>query len=199
MADKRTAKLFRNLPEITTLRLRLRKFCRGDAAAVFAYASDPEVARYTIWAHHESIKTTRKFVDVVLKAYRQGQAAPWAIVLRREDRLIGAIGLRNWMVEHARAEVGYVLARECWGIGYASEALQAVLAFGFSRMSLNRIEAKCVPENLGSIRVLEKAGMRCEGRLRDYEFVKGAYQDLNLYSILKREFNHKGHEGSRRK
>ncbi len=188
MPDKRIAKVFRNLPEITTPRLLLRKFRRGDAAAVFAYASDPEVARYTIWEHHRSIKTTRKFVELVLKAYRQGQPAPWAIVLQREDKLIGAIGLRNWVLEHSRAEVGYVLARQYWGKGYVSEALNAVLAFGFSRMALNRIEAKCVPENLGSIRVLEKAGMRCEGLLRDYEFVKGAYQDLNLYSILRRDY-----------
>lgn len=188
MPDKKIAKLFRSLPEIATPRLLLRKFRRGDAAAVFAYASDPEVARYTIWDHHRSIKTTRRFVDLVLKAYRQGQPAPWAIVLRSNDKLIGAIGLRNWAVDHSRAEVGYVLARDYWGQGYVSEALHAVLEFGFSRMSLNRIEAKCVPENLGSIRVLEKAGMQCEGLLRDYEFVKGAYQDLNIYSILKREF-----------
>jgi ribosomal-protein-alanine N-acetyltransferase len=186
--QNRVAKLFRNLPEITTPRLLLRKFKRGDAAAVFAYASDPEVALYTLWDRHRDVKTTRKFVEMVLKAYKQGRPAPWAIVLRGEDRLIGAIGLRNWVLEHARAEVGYVVAREHWGKGYASEALQAVLAFGFSRMQVNRIEAKCVPENRASSRVLEKGGMHCEGLLRNYEFVKGAYQDLNLYSILKREF-----------
>jgi RimJ/RimL family protein N-acetyltransferase len=184
----KAAKLFRNLPEITTPRLLLRKFRRGDADAVFAYASDPQVALYTLWDRHRDVKTTRKFVDMVVKGYRQGMPAPWAIVLRREDKLIGAIGLRNWVLEHARAEVGYVVSREHWGKGYASEALNAVLDFGFSRMHVNRIEAKCVPENRGSSRVLEKAGMKCEGLLRDYEFVKGEFQNLNIYSILKGEF-----------
>ena len=103
--------------------------------------------------------------------------------------LIGAIGIRNWAIEHARAEVGYVLARQHWGQGYATEALKAVLGFGFSRMELNRIEAKCVPENKGSIRVLEKSGMRREGLLREVEFSKGKFEDLNLYSILRRDFS----------
>ena len=185
---KQAAELFRRLPEITTPRLLLRKFKRGDVRDIFAYASDPEVTLYTPWEHHRELKTTRKFLDSILAAYRQGRPAPWAIVLRGKDRLIGAIGVRNWAIEHSRAEVGYVLAREHWGKGYASEALGAVLAFGFSRMELNRIEAKCVPENKGSIRVVEKSGLRREGMLREVEFCKGKYEDLNLYSILKREF-----------
>jgi len=185
---KRAAKLFRNLPELTTTRLLLRKFKRADAHDVFAYASDPEVTRYTPWEHHRDLKVTRQFVSTILKAYRQGHSAPWAIVLRRTGKLIGAIGLKNWALPHARAEVGYVLSREHWGKGYVTEALNAVLAFGFSQMELHRIEAKAVPENRGSTRVMEKAGMRFEGLLRDYELVKGAHQSLNLYSILKPDF-----------
>ena len=186
---KRAAKLFRNLPELTTPRLLLRKFKRADAHDVFAYASDPQVTLYTPWEHHRDLKTTRQFLSTVLNAYRQGQPAPWGIVLRRTGKLIGAIGLKNWALQHSRAEVGYVLSREYWGKGYVTEALNAVLAFGFSEMELHRIEAKAVPENRGSTRVMEKAGMKFEGQLRDYELVKGAYQSLNLYSILKSDFH----------
>lgn len=186
---KKAAALFRRLPELTTPRLRLRKFKRGDVRDIFAYASDPQVTLYTPWEHHRELETTRNFLDTILAAYRQGRPAPWAIVLRENNSLIGAIGIRNWTMEHARAEVGYVLARQHWGKGYASEALQAVLAFGFSRMELNRIEAKCVPENKGSIRVLEKSGLRREGLLREVEFCKGKFGDLNLYSILRHEFD----------
>jgi [ribosomal protein S5]-alanine N-acetyltransferase len=186
---KRAAKLLRNLPQLTTSRLLLRKFKRTDVHDVFAYASDPEVALYTVWEQHRDLKTTRQFVSTVLKAYRQGHPAPWAIVLRKTGKLIGAIVLRNWSFAHSRAEVGYVLSREYWGKGYVTEALNAVLAFGFSEMELHRIEAKAVPENRGSTRVMEKAGMKCEGLLRDYEFVKGAYHSLNLYSILKNDFD----------
>ena len=190
---KSAAKLFRNLPELTTTRLLLRKFKRSDAHDVFAYASDPQVALYTQWDHHRDLMTTRQFVATVLKGYREGHPAPWGIVLRRTGKLIGAIGLRNWSLEHARAEVGYVLSRDYWGQGYVTEALNAVLAFGFTQMELHRIQAKAVPENRGSTRVMEKVGMRCEALLRDYEFVKGAYHNLNLYSILKRDFRESQH------
>lgn len=186
---KQAASLFRRLPELTTPRLLLRKFKRSDVNGIFAYASDPQVTLYTPWEHHRELKTTRKFLGTILTGYRQGRPAPWAIVLREKNMLIGAIGIRNWAIEHARAEVGYVLARQHWGQGYATEALKAVLGFGFSRMELNRIEAKCVPENKGSIRVLEKSGMRREGLLREVEFSKGKFEDLNLYSILRRDFS----------
>ena len=186
---KRAARLFRNLPQLTTPRLLLRKFKRSDVQAMFSYASDPQVTLYTPWVHHQDLKTTRQFLATVLKAYRQGHPAPWAIVLRRTGHVIGAIGLKNWSLQHARAEVGYVLARQYWGKGLVTEALNAVLAFGFSHMELHRIEAKAVPENRGSTRVMEKAGMKFEGQLRDYELVKGAYSTLNLYSILKTDFH----------
>ena len=90
--------------------------------------------------------------------------------------------------EHARAELGYVLSRKLWGRGLMPEAVRAVVRFGFGRMELNRIEARCIIENAASARVMEKAGMTCEGTLREREFIKGAYRDMRLYSILRREY-----------
>ena len=90
--------------------------------------------------------------------------------------------------EHARAELGYVLSREHWGKGLMPEAVRAVMAFGFEKLSLNRIQARCIAENLASARVMEKAGMTFEGTLRESEFIKGAYRDIKLYSILRREY-----------
>jgi ribosomal-protein-alanine N-acetyltransferase len=90
--------------------------------------------------------------------------------------------------EHARAELGYVLSREHWGRGLMPEAVRAVIRFGFGRMGLNRVQARCIAENVASARVMEKAGMAYEGTLRESEFIKGAYRDMKLYSILRREY-----------
>ncbi len=91
--------------------------------------------------------------------------------------------------EHARAELGYVLSREHWGKGLTPEAVRAVSRFGFGRMKLNRVEARCIAENTASARVMEKAEMAYEGTLRKREFIKGAYRDMKLYSILRREYS----------
>ena len=102
--------------------------------------------------------------------------------------MVGACGLVNWEAEHARAEVGFVLSREYWGRGLMAEAVRAMLRFGFERMNLNRIEARCIAENAASARVMEKAGMFYEGTLRQREYIKGAYRDIKLYAILKKGF-----------
>jgi ribosomal-protein-alanine N-acetyltransferase len=67
------------------------------------------------------------------------------------------------------------------------EAVRAVIRFGFGRMELNRIQARCIAENTASARVMEKAGMTYEGTLREYELIKGVYRDMKFYSILRRE------------
>jgi [ribosomal protein S5]-alanine N-acetyltransferase len=77
----------------------------------------------------------------------------------------------NYAPEHARAELGYVLSREHWGKGLMPEAVRAVIRFGFGRMELNRIQARCVAENTASARVMEKAGMTYEGTLRESEYL----------------------------
>lgn len=94
----------------------------------------------------------------------------------------------NYSREHASAELGYVLSRSYWGRGLMPEAVRAMIRFGFQRMDLNRIEARCIAKNTASARVMEKAGMTREGTLRESELIKGAFRDMKRYSILRREF-----------
>ena len=101
---------------------------------------------------------------------------------------VGTCGFANLEAAHTRAELGYVLSRGYWGRGFASEAVQAMIGFGFENMGLNRIEACCIAENVASTRVMEKAGMTHEGTLRQRELIKGAYRDIKLYAILKSEY-----------
>lgn len=180
--------VLKDLPTLETERLILRKMVLNDAEAVFAYASNSEVSRYTLWETHRSIEDSRAFLEFATQKYENGGEPDWGIVYRGNGCLVGACGLVNWEAEHARAEVGFVLSREYWGRGLMSEAVRAILRFGFERMNLNRIEARCIAENAASARVMEKAGMFYEGTLRQREYIKGAYRDIKLYAILKKGF-----------
>jgi [ribosomal protein S5]-alanine N-acetyltransferase len=180
--------VLKDLPTLETERLILRKMILNDAEAVFAYASNSEVSRYTLWETHRSIEDSRAFLEFATQKYENGGEPDWGIVYRGNGCLVGACGLVNWEAEHARAEVGFVLSREYWGRGLMSEAVRTILRFGFERMNLNRIEARCIAENAASARVMEKAGMVYEGTLRQREYIKGAYRDIKLYAILKKGF-----------
>jgi [ribosomal protein S5]-alanine N-acetyltransferase len=180
---------FACLPELETERLLLRKMRLDDAEAMFAYASDPEVTRYVLWEPHRSIEDSERFLRLAAEGYEKGDFGSWGVVLKDDGAFVGTCGVDvSYAPTHARAELGYVLSREHWGRGLMPEAVRAVIRFGFGRMGLNRMEARCIAENAASARVMEKAGMTYEGTLREREFIKGAYRDMKLYSILRREY-----------
>jgi ribosomal-protein-alanine N-acetyltransferase len=182
-------RVFSNLPELETERLLLRKMRLDDAEAMFAYASDPEVTRYVPWDTHRSMEDSESFLGFATEGYERGDFGGWGVVLKDDGVFIGTCGIDvGYAPEHARAELGYVLSREHWGKGLMPEAVRAVIRFSFGRMGLNRVEARCIAENTASARVMEKAGMTYEGTLREREFIKGAYRDMKLYSILRREY-----------
>ncbi len=178
-----------NIPEsiltLETDRLLLRKMSMADAADVFAYASDPEVSKYTSWSTHQAIADSQQFLESVIAKYEAGQPMDWGIEHKGDRKLIGTCGFASWDCTHARAEIGYVLSRQYWGQGYMTEAVKAVISFGFHVMMLNRIQATCMVDNLASARVMQKAGMNYEGTLREYAFFKDRYCDLKFYATIK--------------
>lgn len=180
--------VFADLPDIVTERLRLRKITMRDAADLFEYAGDPEVSRYTTWYPHQSVADTRQFITTVLNRYKAHQVAVWGVEHLGERKLIGTCGFVHWVTPHQRAEIGYALSRRYWNQGYTTEAVRAALAFGFDKMKLNRVEARCNVLNIASARVMEKAGMTFEGVLRQQMLVKGHFDDLKMYSILRDEY-----------
>ena len=180
--------IFKDLPLIETERLILRNLTEGDINDVFEYTSDPEVAKYVPWEYHKSIDTSKSFVEYTINNYNSGNLANWGIVHKEDNKLIGGCGFVHWEPEHFKAEVGYTLARKYWGKGLVSEAVRTLLKFGFERMYLNRIQAKCVTENIGSARVMEKNGLKFEGITRQSVFRKGRFWDMKLYSILRDEY-----------
>jgi ribosomal-protein-alanine N-acetyltransferase len=183
--EARARRIFRELPALQTPRLTLRRMRSDDAEAMHAYASDPEVARHMLWDPHESLRDSENFLRFVRERYSRGDPAGWGIEDRETGRFIGSCGIQAWSPENARAELGYVLAREHWGRGIMTEAVSAVVGFGFERIGFNRLEARCLDGNAASARVLEKAGMTYEGTSRSSHLIAGHFRDLHHYAVLR--------------
>lgn len=179
--------LFEAFPTLATARLTLRQPNRADAPGMFGYASDPQVAQFTTWEPHYSVTDSERSIDDFLNIYRYQAGVVWLLEERATHQLVGSLALLL-APRHRRAELGYALARSHWGQGLMLEAAQAVVALAFDPVGLTRIEARCIPENRASSRVMEKLGMRYEGCLRAERVLKGQSRDMALYALLHDEW-----------
>jgi ribosomal-protein-alanine N-acetyltransferase len=175
---------------LETLRLVLRDFKEDDWRAVLAYQNTPEYVRFTPWTERTETEV-RQFVWAFLR-WRDEQPRykfQLAITLRSSGQLIGNCGVRSSSHKSWEAEMGYELDSRYWKQGYATEAAGAMMDFGFQELRLHRIWAHCIAENVASARVMERLGMRFEGRLYETEWMKGRWWDSLLYAILDREWS----------
>ncbi|MFT8322057.1 MAG: GNAT family protein [Bacillus sp. (in: firmicutes)] len=180
--------IYGDLPTLETERLILRKLTPADLEDMYVYGSNPDVTKYVTWDTHQTVSDTNGFLQFILSQYEKKQIAPWGMEYKENSRIIGTIDFVWWHPDQYRAEIGYALSQEYWGKGIMTEAAKEVVQFGFEKMGLTRIQAKCFTENTGSARVMEKAGMTFEGIMRKGIFVKGESLDLKVYSVLKEEF-----------
>ena len=181
--------VFSHLPTLNTPRLILRPVRMADAEDMFEYSRDPEVARHVLWDAHRSIHQTRDYIRYLIRQYRNAAPGTFAIVLRETGRVIGTIGFMWVQTDNRSAEVGYSLSRAYWNRGIMSEALREVVNFGFLELKLNRIEAQHECSNPASGRVMVHAGMRHEGTLRQRIYNKGRFVDVELYAILRSDWD----------
>ena len=174
--------------EIHTNRLTLRDYIETDLEDIHEYGSDPEVVRYMPFGPNTH-EDSQNFLNGAIAKRKQKPRTDFAlaVVLKSEGKLIG--GCKIDKVSDIEAHLGYILNRNYWGNGYATEAARAMVGFAFSELGAHRVYADCHPENAASIRVLEKVGMALEGRRRDYMIFHGEYSDTLLYSILEHEWD----------
>ena len=185
---KQLEDLFAVFPLIESERLLLRQHTLEDAADCFACYADPEVFRYSPLSEEISLESATHTLNRLLTWHQERFLLCWALVLKANQRFMGKIQLEDWSDEDHRTAVGYRLGKQYWGKGYATEALHAVIAYLFEQTTVNRISASTWSENIASIRVLEKAGMRFEGLARQRRFAKGAFRDEKYYAILREDF-----------
>jgi ribosomal-protein-alanine N-acetyltransferase len=149
---------------IETARLRLRTPTMDDAEAIFTtYARDIEATRYVSFRTHRSAEDTREYLRHCAAGWAADGPFTWVIVGREAGRLAGTIDIRP---QSHRAEIGYILGREYWGRGYMTEVVRAVTDWVLAQPEIYRLWAVCDVDNIASARVMEKAGMEREGRLR---------------------------------
>ena len=152
---------------LQTTRLTMRPPRPEDAQGIFfGYAQDPEVVRFMLWRAHQSLDQSREFVQLALEGWASNLRFPWIITRLGSDDVLGMIELR---LEFGTGDVGFVLRRDHWGHGFATEALLAVLAIAGTIPDLHRVWAICHVDNHASARVMEKAGMKREELWERYE------------------------------
>jgi [ribosomal protein S5]-alanine N-acetyltransferase len=172
---------------LETERLILRKVNAEDAPGMLVYLSDEEVVQHMGLDPFRTIEDVMGEINWYESIYEEGEGIRWGITLKEEGKVIGSCGFLNRAPKHHRAEVGFELSKDYWGKGIASEALDAVIRYGFLHLELERIEALIEPDNLPSQKLVERKGFTKEGLLRHYEYTRGKFDDLLIYSILKNE------------
>ncbi|HSK66631.1 MAG TPA: GNAT family protein [Anaerolineales bacterium] len=176
---------------LETERLILRDFVADDWQRVIEYQTDPLYLRYYEWTTADRTpEAVQEFVGWFLDHQKQEPRIKFqlAIVLKSDNLLIGNCGIRKDRANAFQADIGYELDPSYWNRGYATEAIHAIVDFGFSTLSLHRVWAWCVADNIGSTHVMEKLGMQLEGRLRENEYYKDRWWDMLMYAILLREW-----------
>lgn len=151
-------------PVLQTARLLLRPFTMADAGDVFAYASNPNVSRWTTWETHRTVRDAEGFVEMVLG--RPATEYIWAITVIGEGKVVGAIEFS--LKSETEAEFHYVLGEPYWNRGIMTEAGKAVLEWGLAMYpKVGRVATRAVTANRGSTRVMEKCGLTLVGTRLD--------------------------------
>jgi len=176
-----------NLPDMETERLRLRLLSEEDISFIYRIFSLEETNRYVsnppVRDMSEAREIYEKYCSPRLHLFRIGME------LKETGKLIGTLGLYAIDAENRRATLGFDLLPEHWGNGYMAEACAALLDHAFKQMGMNRIQASAEPDNIRSIRVMERLGFTREGVMRQLDYYKGAFHDDVVFSILRDEWD----------
>ncbi|WP_151737257.1 GNAT family N-acetyltransferase ['Paenibacillus yunnanensis' Narsing Rao et al. 2020] len=173
--------------QLESQRLLIREFTDEDYGAVHSYASDPAVTEYMLWGPNTGEQTADYIRTVQEWQWQEPRTSfEFAVVLKDSGQLIGGCGL--YVSEPRQGEIGYCFNSLYWKQGYASEAGEALLHFGFGELGLHRIFATCRPANTGSAKVMQKLGMTCEGLLREHRRKGETWHSSLVYAILEDEY-----------
>jgi [ribosomal protein S5]-alanine N-acetyltransferase len=174
-------------PQLETKRLVLRELRPDDAEAIFHIFGDEEVMRYRDVLAFTCLEEAQQFLERMRSRREQGEEMHWGITLKEEDHIVGSCGY-SWHLGRQFGAIGYDLARFYWKQGIMTEAIGALLRFGFEVRNLHRIEAKVRLGNAASIRLLQKLGFQEEGMLRESLFLNNHFFDVKIFSLLKSEY-----------
>lgn len=179
---------FEPYPLLETERLILNEITDQHVEELSVILSDPEVAKHDYFYPTKNLEEVMQFIERYGEERQDNEEITWGIFEKSTKKLVGTCGLGDFLDQAKRAEIGYALAQDHWGKGYATEAIQAVVAYGFEVVGLNRIEASITPGNESSVRVLEKNGFTREGLVRQRDYLKGQLVDSIIMGILRTDY-----------
>lgn len=177
-----------NTKVLETERLILRKFKIEDASGVFNnWATDPETNKYLSWNLHKDVNETKEIIEKWISEYANG-SYNWIVELKDTKEVIGSIGEQGKNLKHKTISLGYCYGSKYWNKGYASEALKRVIEYLLSEQDFYLVEANHRSSNPASGRVMQKAGMKYDGTLRERRIdPDGTRSNMIYYSITKDE------------
>ena len=151
--------------------------------------SDKKIMQFISRPMAASVNDALEYINKILESLMSKYGITWAISLRNDNNLIGTIGFWRIENEHYRAEIGYMLNKDFHGKGIMHEAMQPVLDYGFNVMKLHSVEADADPNNIASVRLLEKNNFVREAYLKENYYYNGEFLDTVIYSLLVQNFN----------
>ena len=166
----------------------LRELNVDDSNAFLEYFANPKVARFILSDIPTNDLEAKNELLYWIQLFAQNKGIYWAIANKKNNKIIGTIGLHEWDRHNNRAEISYDLSYEYWGLGIMSKALYSCLKYIFKELRINRIQAVTIKENINSIKFLENNHFTFEGILQKYRFYNERYYDINIYSMLRRNF-----------
>lgn len=169
---------------LSSERLIMRDYRPDDWERIHIYGSDPDFSKYEIWGPN-TIQDTHNFVADMIQ---QAQVVPaykynFAVCLKESDLLIGGVSMRRETEESRVANLGWAINPEFQNKGYATEAAQTLVNFGFKDLDLSVIYATCDTRNIASYRVMEKLGMKRVGFIKGTKEIKGYVRDSWRYEL----------------
>jgi ribosomal-protein-alanine N-acetyltransferase len=177
----KTQTIFRPFPELETSNLRLKEITAQDAPEIFEIFSDAEITRFLDVVPFRNFEEAGDLVDFFAERATHERGIRWGITYKNNPQLVGTCGFNLWTKDEESGEIGYDLLKPYWRRGIMTEALKAVLQFGFETMALRRIEAYVLLDNLASERLLQSLGFRWECRVREFQVSRGDFSHLTRF------------------
>ncbi len=175
---------FKPFPVIQTERLILRQINAADTDDIFNHRSNTDVIKYldrpVIISREEAVH----HIQILNIQSENNESVVWGVALKGQQNLIGTIAFHRIDKLHYRAEIGYMLMPPFWRQGFMSEALKAVIQFGFEVMQLHTIEAQINPHNMASAQILEKFNFVKEAHFKENYLFNGKFVDSVVYSLI---------------
>jgi len=176
-------------PQLETDRLILREMTLDDVEFYFRHFNNDKIVKGCCFPGPKSLEAAKEELELYcIKLFQENRGIRWGIVRKGANELTGTCGFYNWSKPASRAEIGYDLEPKDWREGVMTEALRAVLKYGFEVMGLNRIQAIIDSENTRSVKLVRRLGFKKEGVLRQRSYFNGQFRDDVCFSLLREEW-----------